>query len=96
MGIIGNLAAGAESSLLLVVYADSGIREARDLDGRKVAVWSAFSAQPQALFERLKINPKVVEQGASLGVFLWGGVDVNLCDVVQRVSAVVFVRGASR
>lgn len=64
-----------ESSLLLVARADSGIREARDLDGRKVAVWPAFAAQPQALFERLEINPIVVEQGASLGVFLWGGVE---------------------
>ncbi len=64
-----------ESSLLLVAHAGSGIAEARDLDGRKVGVWPAFAAQPQALFERLEIQPEVVEQGASLGIFIWRGVD---------------------
>lgn len=64
-----------ESSLLLVAHTDSGIREASDLDGRKVAVWPAFSAQPQALFERLGIEPLIIEQGASLGVLIWRGVD---------------------
>jgi NitT/TauT family transport system substrate-binding protein len=63
------------SSLLLVAHADSGIQTAADLHGRKVAVWPEFRAQPEALFRQAGVEVNVVEQGASMGVFLWRGVD---------------------
>lgn len=63
------------SSQLLVAHVDSGIEGPADLDGRRVAVWPDFIAQPRALFRRYDIEPEIVEQGASMGVFLHRGVD---------------------
>lgn len=64
-----------KSTQLLVAHADSGIEGPEDLDGRKVAVWPDFIAQPRALFRKYDVEPIIVEQGASMGVFLRGGVD---------------------
>lgn len=63
------------SSLLLVAHSDSGIDDPHDLDGKKVGVWNEFRAQPMALFRQLDIEPIVVEQGASMGLFQWRGAD---------------------
>lgn len=64
------------SSHLLLAHADSGIEGPADLDGRKIAVWPDFIAQPRALFRRYEVEPVLVEQGASMGVFIRRGVDV--------------------
>jgi NitT/TauT family transport system substrate-binding protein len=64
------------SALLLVARADSGIREPKDLDGRRVGLWdNEFQLQPRALFQRLGIRPVMVPQSGSLTLFLRGGVD---------------------
>lgn len=64
------------SALMLVARATSGIREPKDLDGRRVSLWdNEFQLQPRALFQRLGIHPVVVPQSGSLTLFLRGGVD---------------------
>lgn len=64
-----------QSSLLLVTHRDSGITRPEDLDGKKVAIWTEFQAQPLALFRKFGIEPIIIAQGASMGVFQHRGVD---------------------
>lgn len=63
------------SSLLLVSHRDAGIGDAADLAGKKVGIWPEFRAQPLALFRQLGIEPEIVEQGATMGLFQWRGAD---------------------
>jgi ABC-type nitrate/sulfonate/bicarbonate transport systems, periplasmic components len=64
------------SALMLVTRADSGIKEPKDLDGKRVSLWdNEFQLQPRALFQRLGIHPRIVPQSSTLGLFLQGGVD---------------------
>lgn len=64
------------SALLLVTRADSGIRDPRDLEGRRIGLWdNEFQLQPKALFQRLGIRPVIVPQSGTLNLFLRGGVD---------------------
>ncbi|MDR3641966.1 MAG: ABC transporter substrate-binding protein [Humidesulfovibrio sp.] len=64
------------SALMLITRKDSGIREPKDLDGKRVGLWdNEFQLQPRALFQRLGIHPKIISQSSTLGLFLRGGVD---------------------
>lgn len=64
------------SALLLVTRADSGIKEPKDLDGKRVSLWdNEFRLQPRALFQRLGIHPRILPQSSTLGLFLRGGAD---------------------
>lgn len=64
------------SALMIVTRADSGIREPKDLDGKRMSVWdNEFRLQPLALFQRLGIRPTLLPQSSTLGLFLRGGVD---------------------
>lgn len=64
------------SALMLLVRADSPVREPKDLDGRRVGLWdNEFRLQPRALFRRLGINPVIIPQSDTLTLFLRGGVD---------------------
>lgn len=64
------------SALMLVTRADSGIKEPKDLDGKRVSLWdNEFRLQPRALFQRLGIRPVIIPQSSTLGLFLRGGVD---------------------
>lgn len=64
------------SALMLVTRADSGIKEPKDLDGKRVSLWdNEFQLQPRALFQRLGIKPTIIPQSSSVNLFLRGGVD---------------------
>jgi NitT/TauT family transport system substrate-binding protein len=64
------------SALMIVTRADSGIREPKDLDGKRMSIWdNEFRLQPLALFQRLGIHPVLLPQSSTLGLFLRGGVD---------------------
>jgi NitT/TauT family transport system substrate-binding protein len=64
------------SALMLVTRKDSGIREPKDLDGKRVGLWdNEFQLQPRALFQRLDIHPRIIPQSSTLNLFLRGGVD---------------------
>ncbi len=64
------------SALMLLVRADSPVREPKDLDGRRVGLWdNEFRLQPRALFRRLGITPVIIPQSDTLTLFLRGGVE---------------------
>jgi NitT/TauT family transport system substrate-binding protein len=63
------------SALMLIAQKSSGIRDFRDLDGKKVGLWAnEFQIQARALFRRLDIDVTVVPQTSSLDLFMRGGV----------------------
>ena len=65
-----------QSALMLVAKKSSGITGFKDLDGRRVGLWSnEFQLQPRALFKRLGLDVTLVPQTDSLDLFLLGGVD---------------------
>jgi NitT/TauT family transport system substrate-binding protein len=63
------------SALLLVARASSGIKTPADLNGRTVSIWPEFRLQPQALFRKLGVSPRVINQRNTLNLFLRGGAD---------------------
>lgn len=64
------------SALMLVTRANSGIKEPKDLHGKRVSLWdNEFQLQPRALFQRLGIRPVLLPQSSTLGLFLHGGVE---------------------
>lgn len=62
------------SGFILVTRKASGIESPTDLAGRKVSLWPGFSLQPQAFFQKYGIEVQSVPQGATLNLFLRGGV----------------------
>ncbi len=66
---------GQRSALLLVARRGSGIRRVEDLAGKKVSIWSDFAVQPLALFRRYNLDVQVIPQGATINLFMRGGVD---------------------
>ncbi len=63
------------SSLLLVARKSSGLASPADFNGRKVSVWPEFEVQTKALFRKFNVTPRLIPQGATLNLFLRGGVD---------------------
>jgi NitT/TauT family transport system substrate-binding protein len=66
-----------KSALMFVAKKSSGISRPRDIDGRKVGLWSRqFRLQPQAFFKKYDLTATEVPQSYSVNLFLRGGVDV--------------------
>jgi NitT/TauT family transport system substrate-binding protein len=63
------------SALMLVALKSHGIRSVQDLDGKKVSVWSDFTAQPNALFRKYHLHVRTITQGPTINLFMRGGVD---------------------
>lgn len=63
------------SSLMLVTKKKSGINTLQDMNGKKAGIWSGFELQPRALFNKYKLNVKIVPIGSSNNLFLMDGVD---------------------
>ncbi|MGC8493379.1 MAG: ABC transporter substrate-binding protein [Syntrophobacteraceae bacterium] len=67
----------ARSSQVLIAKKSSGIKNIRDMNGKKVGLWGAgLSLMPQALFKKYGVHVIVVPQSRSVDLFLRGGVDV--------------------
>jgi NitT/TauT family transport system substrate-binding protein len=60
---------------MLVAHKSHGIETVKDLNGKKVSVWPAFSAQPAALFRKNNIEVRIITQGPTINLFMRGGVD---------------------
>ena len=66
-----------KAALMLVAKKESGIKEPKDLGGKKVGLWDEiYQVQPRAFFEKFGLHVKVVPQSYSVNMFLRGGVDV--------------------
>jgi len=66
----------SRSALLLIAKKSSGIASPKDFDGKKVSVWPEFQTQPDALFRKFQVRPRVVVQGSTVNLFLRDAVDV--------------------
>jgi NitT/TauT family transport system substrate-binding protein len=62
------------SGFILVTKKTSGINTPADLNGKKVGLWSDFRLQPLAFFRKYGLEVKPVYQGATMNLFLRGGV----------------------
>jgi len=65
-----------KSGLMLVAKKSSGIKEPKDMNGKKVGIWDSFKVQPNAFFKKYNLDVKTVTQSYSVNLFLSGGVDV--------------------
>ena len=67
-----------QSSMLLVALKSSGVRTLADLAGKKVGLWGGdFDIPPRAVFDRNGLSVRVVQQSATVNLFLRGGVDAT-------------------
>ena len=62
------------SGFILVTKKTSGINSPEDLRGKKVSLWTDFRLQPQAFFRKYGVEVMPVYQGATMNLFLRGGV----------------------
>jgi len=62
------------SGFILVTRKADAIQSPADLNGRAVGIWPDFRLQPQAFFKKYGLTVRTVPQGASLNLFLRGGV----------------------
>jgi len=63
------------SGFILVAKKGSGISKPSDLQNKKVSMWPNFQVQPRAFFRKYGIEVKPIIQGATVNLFLRGGVD---------------------
>lgn len=63
------------SGFILIAKKESGIEKPADLHNKKVSMWPNFQVQPRAFFRKYGIEVKPVSQGATVDLFLRGGVD---------------------
>lgn len=64
-----------QSSMLLIALKSSGVRTLADLAGKKVGLWGGdFDIPPRAVFDRNGLSVRVVQQSATVNLFLRGGV----------------------
>jgi NitT/TauT family transport system substrate-binding protein len=65
-----------KSGFILVAKKTSGIKQPKDLNGKKVSIWPDFQLQPMAFFRKYGLTVETVPQAETLNLFLRGGVDV--------------------
>jgi len=63
------------SGFILVAKKGRGINQPADLNNKKISMWPNFQIQPRAFFRKYNLNVKPVVQGATVNLFLRGGVD---------------------
>jgi NitT/TauT family transport system substrate-binding protein len=65
------------SALMLIAKKAIGIKEPRDINGKKVGLWGPiFQVQPRAFFKKYDLHVREVRQSYSVNLFLRDGVDV--------------------
>ncbi len=65
------------SAQMLVAKKSSGIKVAADINGKKVGLWGEeFQILPRAFFQQHHLTVKIIPQGATMNLFLRGGVEV--------------------
>ncbi len=66
----------SRSSLMLVAKKSSGIGTIADMDGKRAAIWSDYTLQPQVLFRRQHVDVEIIPIGSSNNLFLTDGVEI--------------------
>jgi len=67
------------SSLILAARKSAGIKELKDLNGKRIGIWrSDFRDAPLQFLRQQGIHADIVFMNASIDLFLWGGVDAML------------------
>lgn len=66
---------GQKSGFLLVARKSSGIHLPKDLNGKRVSLWSDFRTQPLAFFRKHQVQVTIIPQTYTVNLFLHGGVD---------------------
>jgi NitT/TauT family transport system substrate-binding protein len=68
----------SRSSLMLVAKKSKGIHTPSDMNGRTVGIWGGdFQIQPMAFFRKYNLNVKIINQGNSINLFFFDGIDVT-------------------
>lgn len=75
MGIVNVAQIGQKSGFMLVARKSSGILSPKDLNGKRVSIWSDFQVQPLAFFRKHQIEATLIPQTYTINLFLRGGVD---------------------
>ncbi|MEI6060570.1 MAG: ABC transporter substrate-binding protein [Bacteroidota bacterium] len=65
------------SSLMLVAKKKSGISTLKDMNGKRVGIWTGFELQPKAFFKKYRLDVKIVPIGSTNNLFLMDGVDIT-------------------
>ncbi len=66
------------SSLMLVARKSSGIKTPKDMNGKKVGIWGGdFEIQPMAFIKKYNLKVRTIQQGNSINLFFFGGIDVT-------------------
>jgi NitT/TauT family transport system substrate-binding protein len=66
---------GQKSGFILVARKSSGILSPKDLNGKRVSLWSDFQIQPLAFLRKYQLQVTIVPQTYTINLFLQGGVD---------------------
>ena len=66
---------GQKSGFILVARKSSGINSPKDLNGKRVSLWSDFQIQPLAFFQKHQVQVTLIPQTYTINLFLRGGVD---------------------
>jgi len=66
---------GQKSGFILVARKSSGILTPKDLNGKRVSIWSDFQIQPLAFFRKYQVQVTIIPQTYTINLFLQGGVD---------------------
>jgi NitT/TauT family transport system substrate-binding protein len=66
---------GQKSGFILVARKSSGIFSPKDLNGKRVSLWSDFQIQPLAFFRKYQVQVILIPQTYTINLFLQGGVD---------------------
>jgi NitT/TauT family transport system substrate-binding protein len=66
---------GQKSGFILVARKSSGILSPKDLNGKRVSLWSDFQIQPLAFLRKYQVQVTIVPQTYTINLFLKGGVD---------------------
>lgn len=66
----------SRSSAMLITKKTSGIDSVQKMAGKRAGIWSGFELQPKALFNKYKIDVKIVSIGNTNNLFLMDGVDI--------------------
>jgi NitT/TauT family transport system substrate-binding protein len=77
------------SSLMFVAKKKSGIKTIQDFNGKKAGIWTGFEIQPRALFNKYRLNVKIIPIGSTNNLFLMDGVDITTANWFDEYHSII-------